>query len=423
MHFDEAGISRSANLPESDDWTYVLKSVESELLGWTSSIGNIQIQAKKENCRFGENGCSFIAKSFPSGKVEVFSGILNVLDRKIVSLKNYPINKNIYRRNFILPVILHEFCHLKEGHHSIREKFSGSPKERSELIRNLETETDLCAFDLMNSKGYDTSYFYIFLKILKELYQERGRKSDQRKDFFDYSYLHPSPNQRLFRITSKMNLKESEIFERLSELEKIFSEIRRARSSEDTPVLMNNYNTLNVYIQKNKNAGNTVTAELKTARTLAAHKIWQLHHSAKELGFHGIIEMPLFSDAREFSELKGDEESPVKLREIRRMYEEILGMQKVQEYDNYPELLSSFGLLLSYSSEKKDTAEAVPVCEKAWDKKRNLTTGTNLAIAAFRTGISSKSGQKFSHFYDIYNDSNNKDTVKTVYPANEQHFF
>nr|HNI25966.1 hypothetical protein [Leptospiraceae bacterium] len=164
-------------------------------------------------------------------------------------------------------------------------------------------------------------------------------------------------------------------------------------------------------------------AELKTGRALAAHKIWSLHHSAKELGFHGIIEMPLFSDAREFSELKGDEESPVKLREIKKMYEEILVLQNVQEYDNYPELLSSFGLLLSYSNDKTDRNEAVSLCERAWEKKKNITTGTNLTVAAIRNGFSMEYVHKYSDFEKIYNDSNIKDYFTTVYPLNEQHFF
>lgn len=423
LYFDEASHSKQNIFTESDEWSAVLKSAESELRSWLPGSGSISIRARKENCRFGENGCSFIAKSFPSGKIEVFSGILDVLDRKIASQKNYPVNKNIYRKNMIPPVLLHEFCHLKEGHHSAVKNFSGSPGERAGLFRNMETEADICAFDMMNAKGYDSSYFYVFLKTLKELYQERNKSVGDRKDFFDYTHLHPSPNERLFRITSKMNVKESEIFERLSELERIFSEIRRARSSEDIPVLMKNYNILNSYIKRNTHSAKAAVAELKTGRTLAAHKIWNLHHSAKELRFHGVIEMPLFSDAREFSELKGDEESPVKLREIKKMYEEILAFQNVQEYENYPEILSSFGLLLSYSNDKTDRAEAVSVCERAWEKKKNVTTGTNLTVVTVRTGFSLKSVSKYSDFADIYNDSNNKETFKTVYPLNEQHFF
>lgn len=422
LYFDEAKNAGKQSIPEVGEWSAVLKSAESELNALHQLAGSISIQPKKENCRFGESGCSFIAKSYSSGKVEVFSGILDVLDRKIAAQKNYPVNKNIYRKNIILPVLFHEFCHLKERHHSVQEKFSGSSRERAELFRKLETETDLCAYDLMNVQGYDTSYFYVFLKILKELYQERNRTSGQRKDFFDYSHLHPSPNQRLFHIASKMSLKESEVFERLSELERIFSEIRKARTSEDIPVLMKNYSILNTYILKNIYSGNAA-AELKTGRALAAHKIWSLHHSAKELGFHGIIEMPLFSDAREFSELKGDEESPLKLPEIKKMYEEILAMQYVQKFDNYPELLSSFGLLLSYSKEKTDRADAVSFCQRAWEKKKNITTVTNLGLTAWRTGFSTGFVNTLSDFEKIYNDSKNKEIFKTVYPVNEQHFF
>lgn len=311
---------------------------------------------------------SFNAFAFPGGQFIILTGLLDEMDNQILKdtgSKPKTPNFERYREIYLAPMLAHELGHFYNRHSfqsylaKIEKKNS---KDENEESREFELDADMSGILLLQKAGYDVNYFTKMLKFLNELRQKdlnAGLKSNP------YFQTHPSPNERL----SKINSEHKDLYAWAAKIEYAFADIQTSRNLEKA--LKELDEALNTYPDN---------LDFQKARTVALHKIWIESALVEDLKLKGIVDLPSFRDNMVFDK-KAQKSVTKKIPGDRAKFNKALTAYRALIQENQdPWFVSNFSILLVYSPEKQDEANAIKLARSAFKVDPSIQTLNNLGF-------------------------------------------
>jgi predicted Zn-dependent protease len=311
---------------------------------------------------------AFNAFAFPAGQFIILTGLLDEMDNQIQkdtgSKSNTPEFER-YREIYLAPMLAHELGHFYNRHSfksylaKIEKKNS---KDENEESREFELDADMSGIILLQRSGYDVKYFTKMLKHLNDIRQKdlnAGAKSNT------YFQTHPSPNERL----SKINSEHKDLYAWAAKMEYVFADIQTSRNLENA--LKELDEALNTYPDN---------LDFQKARTVALHKIWIESALVEDLKLKSIIDLPSFRDNMVFDK-KAQKSVTKKIPGDRVKFNKALTAYRTLIQENQdPWFVSNFSVLLVYSPEKQDEANALKLARSSFHAEPTVQTLNNLAF-------------------------------------------
>ncbi|MCB1157862.1 MAG: M48 family metallopeptidase, partial [Leptospiraceae bacterium] len=312
---------------------------------------------------------SFNASCFPSAQIIIHTGLLD----EIESITRNEKNKPKAMEEYIAAVLAHEISHYYNGHSFNMVKrnldVSGNVNKAVQNLkfdRDEELEADRSALILLKRASYPIETFVQLLKTLNKKHQTTLKQETQYNPFFN---THPSPNQRLAQIDGK----EKDWYQFASKMEVTFANIQSGTE------LKQSLKDLDEAIIKYPD-----TRELKEARAICLHKIWENGVEVENLLLRSILHLPSFRNDM----LNKGPLAPKAVKVIpgnKMDYYRALKAYKdiLNKLDSMSYLLSNYSVLLAYSPGKEKEKEAIEYAELAFSRSKTIPLWNNLAVVYF----------------------------------------
>jgi len=311
---------------------------------------------------------SFNAFAFPGGQFIIHAGLLDELDRMIVkdtSSKPESTEFIKFREAYFAPVVGHELGHYYNRHSfksylaKIENKKSDDENEES---RNLELDADVSGILLLQKSGYDINYFTKILKYLNEL---RQKELTAGSKVIPYLQSHPSPHERL----SHINTEHKDLHTWAAKMEYVFADIQTSRKLDQAVKELDD--ALNTYPDN---------LDFQKAKAVALHKIWLESALLEDLKLKSIVDLPSFRDNMVFDK-KAQKSLTKKIPGDRAKFNKALtAYRNLMKENKEPWFVSNFAVLLVYSPEKQDEANAIKLAKSAFKADQSIQTLNNLAL-------------------------------------------
>ena len=357
------------------DYKKSLKEEIKDYKNWRKTIQTVfqKLKANSGNANFELHfailkDVSFNAFAFPGGQFIIHSGLLDELDRMIVKdTGSKPESTEFfkYREAYFAPVIGHELGHYY-NRHSFKSYLSKIENKKSddenEENRNLELDADISGILLLQKSGYDIKYFTHILKYLNELRQKElsaGGKS------IPYFQTHPSPHERL----SQINTEHKDLHAWAAKMEYVFADIQISRKLDNAVKELDD--ALNTYPDN---------LDFQKAKAVALHKIWLESALLEDLKLKSIVDLPSFRDNMVFDK-KAQKSLTKKIPGDRAKFNKALtAYRNLMKENKEPWFVSNFAVILVYSPEKQDEANAIKLAKSAFKADASIQTLNNLAF-------------------------------------------
>ena len=343
------------------NWVKIINKVFQKL---KSNSGNADFESKYSIVKDD----SFNAFAFPGGQFIILSGLLDELDNQIIKDTGTKPNSSDfenYREIYLAPMLSHELGHFYNRHSyksylaKIDKKNFGDENEES---REFELDADMSGILLLQKAGYDVKYFTKMLKHLNEIRQKDLNAGSKSNPYF---LTHPSPNERL----SKINSEHKDLYAWAAKMEYAFADIQISRNLENA--LKTIEDALNSYPDN---------LDFQKARAVALHKLWIESALVEDLKLKSIIDLPSFRDNMVFDK-KAQKSVTKKIPGDRAKYNKALtAYRNLVKENQEPWFVSNFAVLLVYSPEKQDEANAIKLAKSAFNTAHSIQTLNNLGF-------------------------------------------
>ena len=353
--------SKKEEVKDHKDWK---KTIDTTFQKLKSNSGNPSFEF--EYAIIKES--SFNAFAFPGGQFIIHTELLDEMDRLIqkdTSSKPNSEEFKKYRELYLAPVIAHELGHYYNRHSFksflaiVEMKYT---KEENEENRDLELDADMSGVLLMQKAGYDINYFTRMLKTLNEL---RQKELNAGNKVIPYFQSHPSPNERLSKIDSE----HKDLYTWAAKMEYLFADIQTSRKLDQA--LKELDDVLLTYPDN---------LDFQRARVVTLHKIWLESALVEDLKLKGIVDLPSFRDNMIFDK-KATKKATKTIPGDRTKYNKALTAYRSLIKENQePWFISNFAVLLVYSPDKQDEANAIKLARSTFKTSPSVQTLNNLAV-------------------------------------------
>ncbi len=353
--------SPGGEVKDYKNWGQTIATVFQKL---RSNSGNVNFELQYTIMK----DSTFNAFAFPGGQFIIHTGLLEEMDKLIqkdTGSRQESSDFTKYREQYLAPVLAHELGHFYNRHSfkSYLAKIEKKPtKDENEESRDLELDADMSGILLMQKAGFDVNYFTKMLKTLNEIRQKDLNAGARPNPYFQ---SHPSPNERL----SKINSEHKDIYEWAAKMEYAFSDIQTSRNLEKA--LKELDDALTTYPDN---------LDFQKARVVALHKIWIESALVEDLKLKSIIDLPSFRDNMVFDK-KAQKSVTKKIPGDRAKFNKTLtAYRNLIKENKDPWFVSNFSVLLVYSPEKQDEANAIKLARSAFNVSQNIQTLNNLGF-------------------------------------------
>lgn len=353
--------SKKEEVKDHKDWKKTIDTVFQKL---KSNSGNPGFEDQYAIIK----DSSFNAFAFPGGQFIIHTELLDEMDRLIAKdTSSKPNSEEFkkYRELYLVPVIAHELGHYYNRHSFksyLAKMEKKNSKEENDESRDLELDADMSGVLLMQKAGYDINYFTKMLKILNEI---RQKELNAGNKVIPYFQSHPSPNERLSKIDSE----HKDLYAWAAKMEYLFADIQTSRKLEQA--LKELDDALMTYPDN---------LDFQRARVVALHKIWLESALVEELKLKGIVDLPSFRDNMVFDK-KATKKATKTIPGDRAKYNKALTAYRSLIKENQePWFVSNFAVLLVYSPDKQDEANAIKLARSTFKSSPSIQTLNNLAV-------------------------------------------
>lgn len=357
----EVKAHKGGEVKEHKDWKKTIDSVFKKLETNSGNPNtNLQYSILKDS--------SFNAFAYPGGQFIIHTGLLDEMDKMIAKDTGAKSDSDEFlkfREAYLAPVIAHELGHYYNRHSykSYLAKIEKKKKvEENEESRDLELDADMSGILLLQKAGYDINYFTKTLEYLNELRQKELKEGNKAIPYFQ---SHPSPNERL----SKISAEHKDLYAWAAKMEYLFADIQTSRNLDKA--IKELEEVLTTYPDN---------LDFQKAKAVALHKIWLESALVDDLKLKSIVDLPSFRDSMVF-DIKAKKAVAKKIPGDRGKFNKTLtAYREIIKENSEPWLVSNFAVLLVYSPEAKDEAEAIKLAKAAFKVEKSVQTLNNLAF-------------------------------------------